>query len=144
MGAADVSPHDHRVLVLAPADEDADTLRSVLSEAGVGAEFHSDSDGLCLALDDGAGALVLARVARLSDGAHRVVDVASIAGPRAELTLLEALLGGDMGALDEPLERDVLRLADGVVTFRHELARRAVAEHVPPFRRIALHRAVRS
>jgi DNA-binding CsgD family transcriptional regulator/tetratricopeptide (TPR) repeat protein len=85
---------------------------------------------------------VLARVSRLSDAARRVVDVASIAGPRAEIALLEALLGGDVAALDEPLERDVLRLADGVVTFRHELGRRAVAEHVPPFRRIALHRAV--
>src|ERR687886_1735372 len=85
---------------------------------------------------------VLARVGRLSDAARRVVDVASIAGPRAEVSLLEALLGDDVAALDEPLERDILRLADGVVTFRHELARRAVVEHVPPFRRIALHRAV--
>ena len=49
-----------------------------------------------------------------------------IAGPRAEVGLLEALLGDDVLALDEPLERDVLRLVDGVVTFRHELARRAV------------------
>jgi len=85
---------------------------------------------------------VMARVARLSDAARQVVDVVSVAGPRAEVPLLEAVLGADVAALDEPLGRDVLRLADGVVTFRHELARRAVAEHVPAFRRIALHRAV--
>jgi DNA-binding CsgD family transcriptional regulator len=85
---------------------------------------------------------VLARVAHLPDAARRVVDVASLAGPRAEVTLLEAVLGDDAAALDAALERDVLRLAGGIVTFRHELARRAVDEHVPAFRRRAIHRAV--
>ena len=85
---------------------------------------------------------VLARVARLSEPAQRAVQVASLAGPRAEVDLLEELLGDGVAAVDEPLERDVLRLADGAVTFRHELARRAVAEQVPAFRRLAVHRAV--
>lgn len=85
---------------------------------------------------------VLARTARLSPAARTVVDVTSIAGPRAELELLEALLGADLAAIDESLERDVLRLADGVVTFRHEIARRAVEGHVPAFRRIAVHRQI--
>jgi DNA-binding CsgD family transcriptional regulator len=85
---------------------------------------------------------VLARVDRLSPAGRRVVDVASLAGPRAELSLLEAVLGVDLAALDEPLERDVLRLSDAVVNFRHELARRAVVEQVPAFRRIATHRAI--
>ena len=85
---------------------------------------------------------VLARTARLSPAARRVVDLTSLAGPRAELELLETLLGPDLAAIDEPLERDILRLAAGVVTFRHELARQAVAEQVPAFRRLATHRQI--
>jgi DNA-binding CsgD family transcriptional regulator len=85
---------------------------------------------------------VLARVGRLSPAGRRVVDVTSLAGPRTELSVLEAVLGADLAALDEPLERDVLRLSEAVVSFRHELARRAVAEQVPAFRRIATHRAI--
>jgi DNA-binding CsgD family transcriptional regulator len=87
---------------------------------------------------------VLARVARLSPAAREVVDLVSLAGPRVEVALLEALLGADVRALDEPLERGVLRLAGEVVTFRHELGRRALAEQVPAFRRIAVHRRILS
>ena len=61
---------------------------------------------------------------------------------RAELSLLEAVLGDGFGALDEPLERGVLRPAGADVTFRHELARLAVAEQVPPARRLSLHRRI--
>jgi DNA-binding CsgD family transcriptional regulator/tetratricopeptide (TPR) repeat protein len=85
---------------------------------------------------------VLARVARLSPAARQVVDVVSLAGPRVELDLLETLLDGDLAPVDEPLAHDVLRLDDGVVLFRHELARLAVEEQVPAFRRIAVHRRV--
>ena len=85
---------------------------------------------------------VLARVARLSPAAREVVDVVSLAGPRVELDLLETLLDGDLTPVDEPLAHDVLRLDGGVVLFRHELARLAVAEQVPAFRRIAVHRRV--
>ncbi len=85
---------------------------------------------------------VLARVARLSPAARRTVDLAALAGPRAELVLLDALLGADLAAIDEPLERGILGLSGGVVTFRHELARRAVASQIPAFRRRALHRRI--
>jgi DNA-binding CsgD family transcriptional regulator/tetratricopeptide (TPR) repeat protein len=85
---------------------------------------------------------VLARVARLSPAARDVVDVVSLAGPRVELDLLETLLHGDLTTVDEPLAHDVLRLDGGVVLFRHELARLAVGEEVPAFRRIGVHRRV--
>jgi hypothetical protein len=45
---------------------------------------------------------VLARTARLSPRGRGVVDVASLAGPRAELDLLETLLGAHLAAIDEP------------------------------------------
>jgi len=83
---------------------------------------------------------VVARVARLSAGARHALDVVALAGARAELRLLEDVLGDGFGALDEPLEHGVLQATDGDVTFRHELARLAVAEQLPAARRLTLHR----
>ena len=83
---------------------------------------------------------VVARVARLSEPARHALDVVALAGARAELSLLEAVLGAGFAALDEPLEHDVLRLVGGEVAFRHELARLAVTELVPAARRLSVHR----
>ncbi|HEY7101936.1 MAG TPA: AAA family ATPase [Mycobacteriales bacterium] len=84
---------------------------------------------------------VVARVARLSPPARHALDAVALAGAWAELSLLEDVLGDGFGALDESLEHGVLRVADdGDVTFRHELARLAVADQVPPARRLSLHR----
>jgi DNA-binding CsgD family transcriptional regulator/tetratricopeptide (TPR) repeat protein len=83
---------------------------------------------------------VVARVARLSAEARHALDVVALAGARAELALLEPVLGDGFAALDEPLEHGVLAATDGGVEFRHELARLAVAEQVPPARRLAVHR----
>jgi DNA-binding CsgD family transcriptional regulator len=85
---------------------------------------------------------VLSRAARLSPAARHVLDVVALAGSRAELGVLEAVLGDDVGAMDEPLERGLLRVAGDEVAFRHELARLAVAEEVPAFRRISTHRQI--
>ncbi len=87
---------------------------------------------------------VLARTARLSTAAREVLDAAAVAGPRVELDLVAALLPDRFDALDEALERGVLRLTGDTVGFRHELARMVVAEQVPALRRMALHRRVLS
>jgi DNA-binding CsgD family transcriptional regulator/tetratricopeptide (TPR) repeat protein len=87
---------------------------------------------------------VLARTARLSSRARAVLDAAAVAGPRVELDLLDAVLPDSVDALDEALERGVLRLTGNTVGFRHELARIVVAEQVPALRRMALHRRVLS
>jgi len=85
---------------------------------------------------------VLARTSRLSPRSRQVLDLVAVAGSRVELELLEVLLGADVDSLDEPWGRGVLVLSNGEVSFRHELARRVVADQVPAFRRIALHREV--
>jgi tetratricopeptide (TPR) repeat protein len=83
---------------------------------------------------------VLARTGRLTPSARQALDVLALAGARAEIDLLAAVLGPEVTAIDEPLARGVLALEDGAVTFRHELARLAIAERVPVFSRRAIHR----
>ncbi len=84
---------------------------------------------------------VLARVARLSEPARRLLEAIAIATPRAEVWLLEALAPSELDHLEECLASGMVTpQADGV-SFRHELARLAVEDALPPDRRIALHRA---
>jgi DNA-binding CsgD family transcriptional regulator len=132
-----------------------------LSPAGVAelAEpFDVDSDALYQAtggnpffvtevLATGAGEIprtvrdaVLARTARLTPEARAVLDAVAVVSPRADLWLIEALVGGLDDRLDECLGSGVLTADAGLVSFRHELARLAVEESLPPARRLALHR----
>lgn len=85
---------------------------------------------------------VQARVARLSAPARSALEVVALIGSRAELDLLGAVLDDAVEVLDEPLQRGLLSAGPGEVVFRHELARLAVADPVPTFRRIAIHRRV--
>ncbi|MGN6869944.1 MAG: ATP-binding protein [Solirubrobacteraceae bacterium] len=83
---------------------------------------------------------VLARIARLSEPARDLLDAVAVVPQRTEVWLLEAMHGSDLEVLDECLRSGVLRVeADGVV-FRHELARLAVEEALPPNRAVVLHR----
>jgi hypothetical protein len=83
---------------------------------------------------------VLARVSRLSVVAQRALEVVAFAGSRAEGGLLDELLPGGIGTLDEPLARGLLRRSGDDVVFRHELTRLAVVGEVPAGRAIHLHR----
>ena len=85
---------------------------------------------------------VLARAARLTPAARRALDAASVVGFRVEPWLLERLVEGDDDAVDECVERGMLRTDGTVLSFRHELARRAVEDHVPAVRRVGLHRTI--
>jgi DNA-binding CsgD family transcriptional regulator len=84
---------------------------------------------------------VLARAARLSAPAQALLDAVAIEPAGAELWLLETLADAPGDAVDECLASGMLRHRDGVVAFRHELARLAVADSIAPRRRLALHRA---
>jgi DNA-binding CsgD family transcriptional regulator/tetratricopeptide (TPR) repeat protein len=83
---------------------------------------------------------VLARGARLAARPRALVEAAAVARPDAELWLLEALAGGELGCLDECLASGMLAARPGAVGFRHELARLTVEESLAPDRRLALHR----
>jgi DNA-binding CsgD family transcriptional regulator len=83
---------------------------------------------------------VLARAARLSEDARALLDAVAIAPPRAELWLLETV-AGPLEALGECLGSGMLVTEGDAISFRHELARLAVEEALPPHRRQALHRA---
>lgn len=103
-----------------------------------------------LAARTGAGSIpetvrdaVLARTARLGASAQAFLEAAAALTPRAELWLLESLAGEDgLAPLDECLAAGILTAENGSVAFRHELARLAVADSVPPSRSLELHRRV--
>jgi DNA-binding CsgD family transcriptional regulator/tetratricopeptide (TPR) repeat protein len=83
---------------------------------------------------------VLARMARLSDPATRLLEAIAIATPQAEVWFLEAVAPAELDHLEECLASGMVgSQADGV-SFRHELARLAVEESLPPNRRVSLHR----
>ena len=83
---------------------------------------------------------VLARAAHLSPEARTVLDAVAVVPPQAELGLLDALVpdGGD--GTEECLASGMLAAVGGAVSYRHELARLAVEESLPPTRSLALHR----
>ena len=83
---------------------------------------------------------VLARASRLSSAARTLLEAVAIAPPQCELWLLEALAGGALERLEECLASGMLEALPRGLVFRHELARLALEESLPPNRRLALHR----
>ena len=85
---------------------------------------------------------VLGRLTRLPEASRAFVEQLAVIPARAEPELLDVLRPGwaDLAAPAEEL--GVLDVRDGVLAFRHELARQAVEESLPGGRRIQLNRAV--
>jgi DNA-binding CsgD family transcriptional regulator/tetratricopeptide (TPR) repeat protein len=83
---------------------------------------------------------VLARVARLSPEARTLLEALAVVPQQAELWLLEEVGGESVGRLDECLASGMLAAQPDAVGFRHELARLAVEESLPPPRKAELHR----
>lgn len=83
---------------------------------------------------------VLARVARLENAAREAVTAVSAVPGTCELWLAEAL-GAEPSALDAATEHGLLVASGNAVSLRHELARQAVHDALPPARRRDLHRA---
>jgi DNA-binding CsgD family transcriptional regulator len=83
---------------------------------------------------------VLARAARLSDGARELLEAVAAVPPYAESWLLEALVADPEERLEECLSSGMLQATPGRVFFRHELARLAIEDSLPASARTALHR----
>ena len=83
---------------------------------------------------------VLARAARLDDPARALLDAVAAVPPRAEAWLLDELSGRGLGALEDCLTSAMVSFDHAGVAFKHELARLAIYEAIPPHRRLDLHR----
>ena len=85
---------------------------------------------------------VLARAAALTPEARAVLDAIAIMPVRVEPWLIDGLVDEpeQASAVDECVERGVLRNDGDGVRFRHELARWAIRDAITPIRRRELHR----
>jgi DNA-binding CsgD family transcriptional regulator/tetratricopeptide (TPR) repeat protein len=84
---------------------------------------------------------VLARVHRLSEPAQRAIERLAVVPSGLEFGLLRALVD-DLAPVAEAERAGVLTERDGLVSFRHELARRAVVESLPATVRLELNATV--
>ncbi len=84
-----------------------------------------------------AGDAVLARAARLSPSARRVLELAALARHHVDVALLNEL--ASPAAVDECCEAGLLLDRQGKLTFRHEIAREAIDASVGAGRRKSMH-----
>jgi DNA-binding CsgD family transcriptional regulator/tetratricopeptide (TPR) repeat protein len=82
---------------------------------------------------------VMARAHSVSQRARGVMELAAMVPPRIERWLVDELLAPPGSAIDECLVTGMVQGADGALAFRHELARRAIADAMPPERQRTLH-----
>ncbi|MFL7869299.1 MAG: LuxR C-terminal-related transcriptional regulator [Anaerolineales bacterium] len=85
---------------------------------------------------------VLARAARLSPLARNVLEVAAVIGPRIEPWLLVNIVDAESATIEECIAGGMLQVQGDDYAFRHELARQAILETIPPERKLALHRRI--
>jgi DNA-binding CsgD family transcriptional regulator/tetratricopeptide (TPR) repeat protein len=83
---------------------------------------------------------VEARMRQLPPGARAFAQQVSIMPRHALVDDLRELQAFDVDAADECLTAGLLLLDGGAIRFRHELARAAVEDSMPPARRLAPHR----
>ena len=85
---------------------------------------------------------VAARAGRLTVAARRALDTAAVVGALAEIAVVLGVSGQSPEALDECVRSGVLLDRGTSVAFRHELARQAILDCLPPAHRADLHRQV--
>jgi DNA-binding CsgD family transcriptional regulator len=98
--------------------------------------------GVGEALPDTVADAVLARAARLSPSARQLLEAIAVAGPQAELWLLDRLAGQPEQPLAECVEGGMLVSGGDAVAFRHELMREAIGSAISAHEKRKLHAAV--
>jgi DNA-binding CsgD family transcriptional regulator/tetratricopeptide (TPR) repeat protein len=86
--------------------------------------------------------VVLARAARLSPSARTALEAAAVIGVRAESWLLTKIVTGEAANVEECIAGGMLQFQGNDYSFRHELARQAILEIIPPERKLTLHRMI--
>ena len=76
-----------------------------------------------------------ARVQRLSDAARAVVELASVAPGHIEISLVTVVLGESADPIAESEGAGILEVEGDSLSFRHELARRAIEGDLPEIER---------
>lgn len=85
---------------------------------------------------------VFARTARLSREAREVLEAVAIVPGRIEIQLLKSILSPSAAAMEECIVRGMLQTDGNSLSFRHELARRALEDSLSPSRQQTLHQQV--
>ena len=85
---------------------------------------------------------VLSRAARLSPAARAVLELTSVVPARTQMWLLNGTIRPDEALLEECVSSGILRYEADAIAFRHELARRAMADSLSVHRRQSLHALV--
>jgi DNA-binding CsgD family transcriptional regulator/tetratricopeptide (TPR) repeat protein len=85
---------------------------------------------------------VLARAMRLGPESRKIAELACVVPGRTESWLLEQAIQCDEAALEGCMNIGMVRSADGALSFRHELARRAFEDSLSQSHRQLLHARV--
>ncbi len=85
---------------------------------------------------------VLARAARLGAPARKLLEAIAVAGPQAEVWLLDRLVADAREQLEQCVSSGMVVSIGDSVAFRHELARDAIAAAISDHHKLALHGAV--
>jgi DNA-binding CsgD family transcriptional regulator/tetratricopeptide (TPR) repeat protein len=85
---------------------------------------------------------VQARVARLDPATREILEQLAVVPSAVQHWLVEALVPAGPAALAPAEQRGLLTVTPSRVSFRHELARRAVVDSMPAARRVAANRGV--
>jgi DNA-binding CsgD family transcriptional regulator len=85
---------------------------------------------------------VLSRAARLSPASRAVLELVSVVPARTQIWLLNDTIRPAAALLEECVGSGILRYEADAIAFRHELARRAIADSLSVHRRQSLHALV--
>jgi len=125
----------------AAADVDADAVFAVTSgNPYFVAEVLAAGDVAAVPLT--IADAVQARVAQLDPAAREILERLAVVPSAVQRWLVEALVPAGPAALAPAEQRGLLAVTPRRVSFRHELARRAVVDSMPAARRVAANRSV--